>query len=330
MGTIEFIYKVINSVDLIDCIELEFSIVNHSENTIFFSRRNTPFDSYLNDCFIIKENNEKRIQFDGLFVKRFPESKLDIIELKTGKSKSTTFKISESYSFNPSLKYTILFDEQNFRYAFEPDILLKSSTYSKKCLIISNESCFLNLFNKQFISSNFKTIGDLNRRQDKDNFIGITFENASPEKERLLLDLTDKILDIPPIEIDNNNLYKIWFGLNFNQNNKIVQNNFIKIFFEIGKKRIKYIVSNNLIDAYAETTYNGNSIKLYPAFFNNANNFGFDSQLGILIHEFSHITCCTSDVGKTVDDSINLAKNNPKDAIKAANNYEYYIEDLLW
>jgi len=69
---------------------------------------------------------------------------------------------------------------------------------------------------------------------------------------------------------------------------------------------------------------------LTPAFFKMPNT-GVDSQRGTIVHELTHVV----GVGLKPElygpsEAKNLAKSDPTKARKNSDNYQYYVEDLLW
>jgi hypothetical protein len=77
----------------------------NTNKDLFFISENTPFDSYITDCFIIKYNNEHTVDFDGRFVKKIDHT--EIIQLKAGETISKIIPVSESYQIS---KKWILFN----------------------------------------------------------------------------------------------------------------------------------------------------------------------------------------------------------------------------
>ncbi len=334
MGTIEFRYNLINDIQLVDYIELEFNIVNQSNKTIYFSRRDTPFDSYISDCFIIKENDEKPLQFDGVFVKRLTESEEDIITLESEKWLTVKFKISESYKFLHATKHVIVYNVSKFRYAYNKELLIKYTNFTKSNYEIKNEPCVITIKSNAAVMPVFRTLGDKNRKNEKHSIkSGLIINGGSPTQKSKIIDLTNELINLnnsKPLTVTNSPLYKKWFGNSFPSNGTTVRNNYTELFFEIGKQNMQYNILSKVDGTIvAETTKYGNSINIFSAFFA-LDQIGFDSQSGVLIHEFSHIICETVDSGNSISDSLDDAKNNPDEVISFANNYEYYYEDFYW
>lgn len=331
---IEFNYS-ISDIDYRNLnINLDFSVYNNSEVTVYFSRRNTPFDNYLDNCFEILFNNDSVLRFDGYYVKRFDENADDIITLKPKEKLSTRINISDSYNFSLIGNYTISYKVKNFKYYINIHSFFK---YKEQChsFELINPSASFQFTQKSLL---FTTIGERFRILNKDFILTdrIQFINSNDEQKHKIIDLIDEIIHFfnHTFQLNQDKLFIKWFGEKFDENLEKVKNNFLFIFDKVETKNVSFIIDNNLKsnqnDWYAVTYYNSNSITLFPPFWNKSMDKGFNSKLGILIHEFSHMACESNDNSTSVCDSLGLAKHNPDEAITSANNYEYYVEDLLW
>jgi hypothetical protein len=272
---IEFKYNIVNDSNS-NLIQLEFSIINHSNRTIYFSRRNTPFDNYLSDCFTIQYNNDSLLKFDGLFVKRFQESKIDILKLKPYETLSTKLQLNDSYKFTSIGIYSIIYNISYFRFSFNLKSLINSSYCSSKLEIINNAISF-EIFNKLV---SLQTLGDKFRKSDKDISGEIKFKFADDTQKAILRKLTNDILDIftKPFILGKDNFYELWFGKYSVVNFITVSSNFTYIFSEINKRSITYVIDNGItldrngkpVDRYAQTYQDSSIITLFPAFWNKA------------------------------------------------------------
>lgn len=333
---IEFVYSIdgINTIN--NAIELNFSIINHTNYSIWFSRRNTPFDNYLNDCFCIKLNNHVNLIFDGLLVKRFEESEIDIIQLLPRSKLFKKIYLSDSYKFTYSGKYVVEYITDKFRYSIDNNNILSHCDFPSIQIQVINNPFVFELSNK-FLS--LPTLGDKNRKPDDCIPGQIKFKYSKPEEEEILTKLTKDIIDISQnqFNLSNIELYEKWFGVYEEINSVKVNNNFDLIFNEIKKQCTTYVMYHDIaydnegkpIDRYAHAYFDDNKVYLYPAFWKKAGDTGENTKIGILIHEFSHIKCNTFDDVDKRNDALLLAKTNPTKAIQQANNYEFYFEDLL-
>ena len=140
------------------------------------------------------------------------------------------------------------------------------------------------------------------------------------------------------IKVSNNALYKRWFGTHSTENESIVQRtiNVSKprdacknCFFSAG--RYSSVVSKDTIASTSSHTGSSTiGMTLYPIFWNLPFS-GIDSQIGTLVHEYSHGYASTLDYNNTygVQKCLTLARTNPSKAIINADNYEFYVEETL-
>lgn len=328
MSSIEFRYC-INNLDTFDNhLELNFEMINHYERDLYFSRRGTPFDDHLSDCFIIKHNNQILLKFDGLLVSRKDESDEDIIKIESGKSINKIVKITETYKFIENGNYEIRFKTKNFKFHLESKLIIDDLVYFNNPINITNNVLIFNINAKQLL---FNTIGDVYRNID--NTLGqITFSNnATKEQKDILLKITEDLIDFYKnhFKIINDDLYIKWFGLYKGDCLATVIDFYKFTFNRILKRDIHYNIDNNASIYYAITVPRSHQITIFPQFWKRFDKC-FYSKFGLLIHEFSHIECSTSDDSNSICESLEFAKIDCELATSAAYNYEFYIEDLLW
>jgi peptidyl-Lys metalloendopeptidase len=86
-------------------------------------------------------------------------------------------------------------------------------------------------------------------------------------------------------------------------------------------------------DVYAYVDPNNSFNVVLGAFFFNSPDTGFCSKPGILVHEISHFTLA----GATKDpktygpaEALSLARSSPEDAQHNAENFEYFVEALVF
>lgn len=339
MSFIEFRYNIINTDMVNSHLELKFEMTNFYSKKINFSRRGTPFDTYLSNCFIIKYNNDKIVTFDGLLVSRPEENNDDILCLEANESKTVNVKISASYKFCNNGLYELQFNTSNFKFLFNiTDLTIQDLIYSEHSINIKNKHIEFILNINSFI--NIPTIGDEFRSNPNNIGNGITFSNnATVDQKNILVCLTAQLINFYTTMLNPNNqnifvmedeLYYKWFGLSYNNNKYTVNDYYMFTFERIISKNIFYNIDNSINGHYAETVPNSTQITIYPLFWQNNMENCFYSQFGILIHEFSHIACSTSDDSTSVCKSLEFAQQEYDKATKAANNYQFYIEDLLW
>jgi peptidyl-Lys metalloendopeptidase len=124
--------------------------------------------------------------------------------------------------------------------------------------------------------------------------------------------------------------YTEWFGTFNSSRHSEVKSNFSKIYNAAFQKSVTFVchssecASNDYAFVYA-----GGDIEIFlcPLFWS-APTSGFDTQFGTIVHELSHEVADTDDIVYGTTDARDLATNDPSDAIKNADNHEYFEEDL--
>jgi hypothetical protein len=316
----------------IESINLHFKIENKYNKDLFFISENTPFDSYITDCFIIKYNNEHTVDFDGRFVKKIDHT--EIIQLKAGETISKIIPVSESYQISKKGSYSIYFNSSKFNISDN-----KYELIGRKCnfniinsglIEINNEACSF-LINEKF--GFIETLGEKFRLKDNNKKAGdIVVRNGSSKQKDILKRIYNEILIFSAdLNLKHDDLYKMWFGVP--DNVTYVSNKYSSIFSLMENKSTEFYIvvdeSENMSNLIAETTKGGKRIVIYKNFWD-LTDYAFNSKFGTLIHEFSHIICSTVDSENEIECTRLLAKIDVNRAINSANNYEYYIEDLLW
>jgi Lysine-specific metallo-endopeptidase/Hemopexin len=127
----------------------------------------------------------------------------------------------------------------------------------------------------------------------------------------------------------DNSTYTVWFGADSTSRYATVQDHYGKIRGALANDEITYDLSGSGCQAgwYAYTHKNTRKIWLCGAFWT-AGATGVDSKFGTLVHELSHAAASTDDVVYGQANARDLAATKPDDAIRNADNHEYFAETL--
>ena len=122
--------------------------------------------------------------------------------------------------------------------------------------------------------------------------------------------------------------YRLWFGLPDNQRQLLVTNNFNKIYTALDTENIHFncdCTEDIFAYVYPSEHYN---ITLCNTFWE-AEIAGSDSKSGTIIHEMTHFNVIgsTEDYKYGTTDTLELAIDNPQQAVNNADNYEYFAEN---
>lgn len=322
-----------------EAISFTITLINHSNIELFLLKKGTPFANTLTDCFEVKYNNEQKvIIFDGLFIKAGQICESDIVSIKPNAppiSKkvliSDSYQVSRIGNYELKLKLPKLFISSN-----KSDLLNAAKRNTTDLIEITNPIFKFTIPNK---IKKIKTIGEKNRRKKSNKSLGgIIFLNGTPAQKQIILDSTKLIIkksvSFNLFSVTDSRFLK-WFGVHNQAEFDQLKKRFILIFKKIKTDYIKYYFysEGEYMDEpcdYASTSKCGDMINIYSSLFWSAgDDFSFNSKPGTIIHEFSHIYCDTDDDGgESITECRNCADNYPEVAIRCANNYELYVEEL--
>ncbi|TKC81472.1 hypothetical protein FAZ69_28035 [Trinickia terrae] len=121
-----------------------------------------------------------------------------------------------------------------------------------------------------------------------------------------------------------------WFDLKNDQGRRKILASMVRrmaVYFQSDRTlNLRYGgISSDDPDDLAETAFQSGEITLFAPFFD-AEMTGTDSAPGTLLHELTHQIQNTEDFAYGTDDSIDLALDEPFDAARNADNFEYLYE----
>ncbi|XP_019853813.1 PREDICTED: peptidyl-Lys metalloendopeptidase-like [Amphimedon queenslandica] len=133
-------------------------------------------------------------------------------------------------------------------------------------------------------------------------------------------------------EVGDNNIYTTWFGVYTSDRAATVKKTYRNITDDIFNKECIYYNNGPLCrsNIYAYTYMTGTTVYLCSVFYEEptyCSKTG-ESKEGILLHEWSHPYGQRDDVDYGRSNCKDLAKNEPDDAVRNADSYQYYYCDL--
>ncbi|MGW1374426.1 M35 family metallo-endopeptidase [Streptomyces sp. NPDC002446] len=122
---------------------------------------------------------------------------------------------------------------------------------------------------------------------------------------------------------------KEWFGAHDAGRYATVQQHYVDISGVVAGQTVTYDLTGTGCQPgwYAYTYKNTRKIWLCSGFWSAAAT-GTDSKFGTVVHELSHAVCSTDDLAYGEAGARNLASTKPPDAIRNADNHEYFTEHL--
>ena len=94
---------------------LVFEVTNLTGNTIHILKWNTPLEGLNSPCLDVKAGN-KKIEYDGIMIKRGSPQEQDFYTLKPGESVSNKIDLTEAYDISTTGTIKVKFNAEKFVY----------------------------------------------------------------------------------------------------------------------------------------------------------------------------------------------------------------------
>lgn len=298
---------------------ISVNISNPTKHTIRVLKWYTPIDGVEDPLFFVLRDG-KAVEYIGAIYKRPPITGNDYISLKSGESIERVVNLGDYYDLSVTGKYEVSYAAQSYNLFDE-----KGNDFKYKSVLTSEKI-------------SFRADG----RQAKGKPApppppppgGNTFNACTTDQQTQLISARSQAKsyasDSESYMFGNRqgSRYTTWFGILSDTRYNTVKDNFAVISNAMDNAGINFdckCKQNYYAYVYPNQPYN---IYLCKVFWQ-ASLSGTDSKAGTLIHEMSHfnVTAHTDDLvyGKT--NAINLAISNPDEAIRNADNHEYFSEN---
>ena len=322
-------------------ISMKFEIINNTGQDVYIYKWGTPLEGIMTDCLTVKNSKGKKIEYDGLFIYREKPDKKAFLFLKNGKKSINEIEISGAYNVSSGNKYSVECNSRNIMVFSAVDMKIddfkKRKMPSSLKTVIENTPAVFEVVKK---GKKKQTIGENFRKEEKNKFAkkksdrGLesvkepTFEGGTDEQHeitlrahRIALDFCENVL----LNFANDELYNIWFGAHTDSRFQLVKSNFTKIKEGLEQTQFNYYMTGqNCIAGMVAVTYKGaTQIGLCDLFWERSD----EERAAALLHEHSHASAWTLDYVYGSESCEQLAIDRPDDAIKNADNYEFYVED---
>ena len=328
---------------------LRFTLANESNRTMNILKWNTPLEGFDRDIFRIERDNTEAVYLGRVVKKGAPKAE-DYITLKSNKSVTKEFDLTEFYDISKSGNYNVQYKPRLLDVGEDkPEILSKTLKGERGFNPQSVESNSVNfeltesrepkqingilIETKKGIeekSADMKVPGFTNCSADQQK----TLKSAIAEAIKLVKNAIISLSSLPYHEKLSSPRYRIWFGnystgiSQYLQRYNKVLSNYQKILDALDNKDIKLncdCKENYFAYVYPTKPY---QIWLCKSFWN-APLIGTDSKAGTIIHETSHfnVVVGTTDHVYGTNGCQQLASNDPLKASNNADSHEYYAEN---
>ena len=301
----------------------------------------TPLDGLRSNCLTVTSNG-KKLQYDGIYLKRSAPGPNQYLLVKAGQTVSSTFDVSDAYDMTKTGLYSIAVD--TYLEYVKDSVTEKpvSQTKIEHLLspVVSYEIDKMN-FIKGTTGQRARTeesvtkdaledhIFYVKRGQDLKASLKYKIKGGSPdvkrETELAIVAVYNYVQSAGQDLVNNPPRTKTWFGSSPTDKPKWV---FDKMERVLSKDRFAYIIGGRECDedTYAYTTFGARRMFLCNLYSIADPLIGYDTKLGIIIHELSHAVARRDDIVYGQYDCKQLAIKDPKAARDNADNYEYFVE----
>ena len=330
-------------------VHLKVILTNTSNRDLSVLTWNTPLDDIVTDCLQVTRNG-KTVKYDGPLVKRGLPTAKDYVTIKAGQSVETKFPVSAAYDTSQPGTYQVKLKSPI------PDVV-PSVTGLAKMLRTANRAPTMEAISHK---TTFKvkrgrgktlTLGAAARNMEKKMkgkarkpslmtalagkkkpllkaaLPSLTSGGTATKKKAALrahadgYDLTVKALTT----LKDNAHYLEWFGAHSTKRFTKVKANYTAVQTRMETIRFTYNLTGHGCGAGVFAyTYKGTSTIWFCSQFWAAPAKGTDSKAGTVVHEHTHSDASTDDIQYGQAGARNLAASNPNDAIRNADNHEYF------
>ena len=322
----------------------KFHLKNNDQQDYSVLKWGTPLDGMTSDC-LAATCNKKKLEYDGVYMKRGTPGPEQFLHIGAGETLSKAFDMSEAYDMTKAGKYTIKIDSYieytvgNVKGMND----LSKSQIQKKIVHLSSPAVSFQIVGG---SSSRGTLGQKARFLEKRNqFSRNGVSKASQNRDNSLL---DPIINGASAELktatetahgaafnniesaitetsNNGQRVKTWFG----EGSASDANDVFTTMSSILKRdTITYDLYKTGCSSgtYAYTYKGSRKVYLCKLYDDAETQSGFDNKMGIIIHELSHALAYTDDIVYGQSACKQLARTKPSDAVKNADNFEYFVE----
>lgn len=331
--------------------QLVFEVTNLTNKTLHILKWNTPLEGLVSPCLDVKAGN-KKIEYDGVMVKRAAPQPSDFYTLKPNESVTSKIDLTTAYDISKPGEVKVNFDPSKFvYYADEPlSAAVASSAMGFKKQTPAAKAK-LNIKPTSFKVSKGAgkrvTVGQQARQQEQKKKLG----KASPAPMMAMAMAAGGLLPCSIVGgttarkatarlahsngyalakaalagLANNAKYKLWFGKHSNTRLATVKKNYKSVITKLETTPFTYNLTGQGCKPgwYAYTFRDTTTIWFCVAFWQAADT-GQDSRAGTVVHEHTHSDSGTDDIQYGDIGCQQLARTRPDDAVRNADTHEYY------
>jgi peptidyl-Lys metalloendopeptidase len=284
-------------------LELEFTVSNAGAEQAEFLRWGTPFEGVSDDMFDVRDEQNNRLNYLGKIIMRDEPIAEDYVIIPAGGSLSTTLDLGQSYEFSSVGKYIVRLDFPTYCQ------LQYSSTDSQVATVFQLKSV------PERRPTGFAPEGFTNCNANEISYTNTAISGGRSESASSFNCLNGGTCAAR---------YTRWFGTRTTANFNFVTVCYRNINTALGGTFNGYCDKTTCAAntfAYVYPTDGTRTVYLCPLFFNRSGD-----RNRVIVHELSHFSsiCGTQDYTYGESSCLNLARTNPNNACRNADNVCYF------
>ena len=307
-------------------------ITNNHDEDYYLLKRNTPLEKIRSHIFNVKEGRNTLVKYDGFFCKRAQPTEEEYVLVPGKTSVSSKVVMSDAYSFDSPSVYSVQLDTQVlYSKSLSAAPLSQPLSSNTRHFFLANTGKAPKLTEPEVIRRNKKPSPLANTQGA--GLAEPTFSGGWPESEKtntkeVYHTADDKIYDSYPAVGDNAH-YREWFGAADSGRITTVKDVYLDMWIALGSTVFDFVYYGSSCKSnwFAYTCFDCRYISFCNVYFSSPDT-GINSKMGTIIHELSHALERIEDIQYGTTNCRNLASTNPAEAIKNADSYEYFSENL--
>ena len=324
-------------------IMCKVTIVNTHNTDYYLLKRNTPFDEIGSDIFSVRRDDEV-LEYEGLLYQRMEPTTEEYVLIPAMSSISSEADLSRSYSISKTgAVYTVKMDSilTYFKQGVS-NTSYQHAVSNQEVFGVAGESKSYRLTDAEVLRRNVSLIKTLDF--DMSTFVKVgayrtpamagTPRGNDIQSALNVFAASYNVLPKSFAAVDSNtrNLYTDFFGLRYSGYMDTVKGAYLNI---------KYAMENYQFTIYFDGpeclkiqnvvayTFKGSKVLYVCSIYRTEPDIrGTNTKLGTIVHELTHAVAYTDDITYGKANCLNMARNNPGQAIKNADNYHYFSEPL--
>lgn len=311
-------------------------ISNTQDLDYYLLARNTPLEGLKSHIFDVNKGTIP-IKYEGLFIKRGLPIEEEYIRLPGKSSMPSVVVLSDGYNLSRPSMYSVKLETKVLYSKLPSDSPMSQQLSSNvKHFFLVPTIKIPKMMETESLRRREHHVNDFPDTLLSLSFMDPIFTGAWPDGQKNTTQIAysmafSKVSESRISVTHNRGAYTTWFGILIDTRLKEVMGVYNSVWFAMINHpfRLHYYGKGCEPGTFAYTRYNSEVIVLCKQYFEAAMT-GYNSKMGILVHQLTHSVCNTEDVpgGYGTVGAMNVAAIDADWAIRNADAYEYYCESV--